>query len=58
LPSLTYSSAVTNTDYLSLEKLSEMAVKEKQKFERLVISKEKLLEMFAVRLSLWTLDRR
>ncbi|TFK17681.1 threonyl-tRNA synthetase [Coprinopsis marcescibilis] len=37
---------VTNADYPALEKLSEAAVKEKQKFERLVVSKEKLLEMF------------
>ncbi|KAM6501101.1 hypothetical protein JOM56_004115 [Amanita muscaria] len=37
---------VTNADYPSLEKLAEGAVKEKQKFERLVVSKEKLLEMF------------
>ena len=39
---------VTNADYPALEKLSEGAVKEKQKFERLVVSKEKLLEMFHV----------
>jgi threonyl-tRNA synthetase len=39
---------VTNADYPSLEKLAEGAVKEKQKFERLVVSKEKLLEMFHV----------
>ena len=37
---------VTNADYPALEKVSESAVKEKQKFERLVVSKEKLLEMF------------
>ncbi|EAU80442.2 tars protein [Coprinopsis cinerea okayama7 len=37
---------VTNADYPALEKISESAVKEKQKFERLVVSKEKLLEMF------------
>lgn len=41
---------VTNADYPALEKLSEQAVKEKQKFERLVVSKEKLLEMFHVRI--------
>jgi len=35
-------------DYPALEKLSENAVKEKQKFERLVVSKENLLEMFGV----------
>jgi hypothetical protein len=39
---------VTNADYPALEKLSESAVKDKQKFERLVVSKEKLLEMFNV----------
>ena len=39
---------VTNADYPVLEKLSESAVKDKQKFERLVVSKEKLLEMFNV----------
>ncbi|KAF9810242.1 hypothetical protein IEO21_07053 [Rhodonia placenta] len=37
---------VTNSDYPALEKLSDLAVKEKQRFERLVVSKEKLLEMF------------
>ncbi|KAG5644667.1 hypothetical protein DXG03_007966 [Asterophora parasitica] len=37
---------VSNTDYPALEKVSESAIKEKQKFERLVVSKEKLLEMF------------
>jgi threonyl-tRNA synthetase len=40
---------VSNTDYPALEKVSESAIKEKQKFERLVVSKEKLLEMFNVR---------
>ncbi|KAH7928335.1 threonyl-tRNA synthetase [Leucogyrophana mollusca] len=39
--------AVTNADYPALEKVSESAIKDKQKFERLVVSKEKLLEMFA-----------
>jgi len=39
---------VSNTDYPSLEKISELAIKEKQKFERLVVTKEKLLEMFNV----------
>lgn len=42
-------SPVVNADYPSLEKVSESAIKEKQKFERLVVSKEKLLEMFNVR---------
>ncbi|KAG6816548.1 hypothetical protein H0H87_005254 [Tephrocybe sp. NHM501043] len=37
---------VSNTDYPALEKVAESAIKEKQKFERLVVSKEKLLEMF------------
>lgn len=37
---------VTMTDYPALEKVSEMAIKDKQRFERLVVSKEKLLEMF------------
>jgi threonyl-tRNA synthetase len=41
-------SAVSVNDYPSLEKLSEGAIKEKQKFERLVISKENLLKMFEV----------
>jgi threonyl-tRNA synthetase len=42
-------SAVSLTDYPALEKVSESAVKDKQKFERLVVKKETLLEMFAVR---------
>jgi len=37
---------VTNADYPALEKLSESAIKDKQKFERLVVKKEDLLEMF------------
>ncbi len=40
---------VTPADYPNLETLSQNAVKEKQKFERLVMSKEDLLEMFHVR---------
>lgn len=40
--------AVTNADYPALEKLSEGAIKEKQKFERIVVPKETLLEMFGV----------
>jgi threonyl-tRNA synthetase len=40
---------VSNTDYPALEKVSELAIKQKQKFERLVVPKEKLLEMFNVR---------
>ena len=39
---------VLQSDYPALEKLSDKVVKEKQKFERLVVPKEKLLEMFAV----------
>lgn len=38
-----------STDYPTLEKLADSAVKEKQKFERIVVPKETLLEMFAVR---------
>lgn len=38
--------AVTNADYPALEKLSEGAIKEKQKFERIVVPKETLLKMF------------
>ncbi|KAK7683774.1 threonyl-tRNA synthetase [Cerrena zonata] len=37
---------VTTADYPSIEKLSDLAIKEKQKFERLVVSKENLLKMF------------
>ena len=40
--------AVTNADYPALEKLSEGAIKEKQKFERIVVPKETLLKMFEV----------
>jgi len=42
--------AVTNADYPALEKLSEGAIKEKQKFERIVVPKETLLKMFEVSL--------
>ncbi|KAG2219048.1 hypothetical protein INT45_008892, partial [Circinella minor] len=38
--------AVSQTDYASLEKLVGQINKEKQPFERLVLSKENLLEMF------------
>ncbi|KAH8101741.1 tars protein [Cristinia sonorae] len=38
---------VTTADYPSIEKLTDTVIKEKQKFERLVVSKETLLEMFA-----------
>ncbi|KAF5322995.1 hypothetical protein D9611_009286 [Ephemerocybe angulata] len=37
---------VTAADYPVIEKVSEGAIKEKQKFERLVVSKENLLKMF------------
>lgn len=40
---------VTNADYPALEKVSDLAIREKQKFERLVVPKETLLEMFGVR---------
>ena len=40
---------VVNSDYPALEKVADMAIKEKQKFERLVVPKETLLEMFGVR---------
>ena len=40
---------VQSADYPALEKLSDLAIKEKQKFERILVSKEKLLEMFGVR---------
>lgn len=35
-------------DYPSLDTLAKNMIKEKQRFERLVLSKEQLLEMFAV----------
>lgn len=38
-----------NSDYPALEKVADLAIKEKQKFERLVVPKETLLEMFGVR---------
>ncbi|KAJ7842777.1 hypothetical protein B0H13DRAFT_2413497 [Mycena leptocephala] len=37
---------VSATDYPALEKVAESAIKDKQKFERLVVKKETLLEMF------------
>ncbi|KAK3677389.1 threonyl-tRNA synthetase [Recurvomyces mirabilis] len=39
--------AVTAADYKPLKQIAEKAIKEKQPFERLEISKEDLLEMFA-----------
>ena len=41
-------SPVLPDDYPALEKVSDSAIKEKQKFERLVVPKETLLEMFSV----------
>ncbi|KAK4058265.1 threonyl-tRNA synthetase [Microbotryomycetes sp. JL221] len=38
---------VVPTDYAALETLAKNVVKEKQKFERLIVKKEDLLEMFA-----------
>ncbi|KAJ3316264.1 threonyl-tRNA synthetase, partial [Gonapodya sp. JEL0774] len=38
--------SVSKSDFTDLEKLAEKAVKEKQPFERLFLSKERLLEMF------------
>jgi threonyl-tRNA synthetase len=37
---------VTQQDYPSIETLANQAIKEKQPFERLIVSKEDLLEMF------------
>ncbi|GAB5591819.1 threonyl-tRNA synthetase [Umbelopsis nana] len=37
---------VSQTDYPSIETLANQAIKEKQTFERLIVSKEDLLEMF------------
>ena len=42
---------VLSTDYPALETLAKNVVKEKQKFERLMVTKAQLLEMFAVSLS-------
>lgn len=39
---------VLESDLPALETVSKSAIKEKQKFERLVLPKEKLLEMFRV----------
>ena len=39
---------VTNGDYPSLEKVSKLAIKQKQKLEHLVVPKETLHEMFTV----------
>lgn len=40
---------VQQSDYEKLETLAKGVVKDKQKFERLVVSKENLLKMFSVR---------
>lgn len=45
---LQLTSAVTTGDYAALESLAVNAVKEKQVFERLIVSKEDLLKMFEV----------
>lgn len=42
-------SVVQQSDYDKLETLAKGVVKDKQKFERLVVSKENLLKMFSVR---------
>jgi threonyl-tRNA synthetase len=42
------SSVVAAGDYTALESLANIAVKEKQPFERLIVSKEDLLKMFEV----------
>jgi len=42
-------SVVAQTDYEALETLAKGVVKDKQKFERLEVSKENLLKMFEVR---------
>ncbi|KAF2155239.1 threonyl-tRNA synthetase-like protein [Myriangium duriaei CBS 260.36] len=39
--------AVQHTDYKPLEKIVDKAVKEKQQFQRLTLTKEQLLEMFS-----------
>ena len=41
------------TDYPALEKISESAIKDRQKFERLVVPKETLLEMFGASTSVF-----
>lgn len=43
-------SSVTQEDWVSLEALIQSAIKEKQRFERVVVTKENLLEMFKVSL--------
>ena len=40
---------ILESDLPALETVSKSAIKEKQKFERLVLPKETLLEMFRVR---------
>ena len=44
----THCRVVTNADYPLLEKIADSAIKDRQKFERLLVPKEKLLEMFHV----------
>lgn len=48
-----FDSTVAAGDYAALETVAKSAVKEKQRFERLVVSKETLLEMFKVRCYLY-----
>lgn len=43
------SRVVQAADYPALETIAKSVVKDKQKFERLELTKEQLLEMFAVR---------
>jgi threonyl-tRNA synthetase len=45
---LTRYRSVSQADYPALEKLSDAAIKDKQRFERLIVSKEMLLRMFNV----------
>ncbi|KAF8270594.1 threonyl-tRNA synthetase [Lactarius quietus] len=45
-PPRTTDRVVTNADYPLLEKIADSAIKDRQKFERLVVSKDQLLEMF------------
>jgi len=40
--------AVRSEDYAPLEALVKSAIKDKQRFDRVVVSKENLLEMFKV----------
>jgi threonyl-tRNA synthetase len=46
--------AILPGDYAPIDAVAKTVVKEKQKFERLVMSKEELLEMFKVSLSAYS----